>query len=1358
MNKQVKYTFGGTNQDFSKSKHTFKYYFEAQHIRLLATDTQSTGSVTNEKGNSKVITVPSLSINTALNNITVQQEGLDDIFITYNNVEIDEQVASGLLPISSSTQKIIGTTPTRSGIIMFTSDDLGMDCVWLIDNVLANDYTIELLYVRNLNFSINNPIQAIFNYENKKIEKVYWVDGSNQIRFLNLRHSIVNEDIEELIDIPSNTINFVGDFTLGEPYIQAIVFGGNHTAGKIQYAYNLYRINGAQTSLSPVSELLSLNKGGNLGGGVLNEIVGATPIVKVDNIDTEFTHIKLYSVKYTSFGEIPQVSLIEDREIGENNSLTYFDDGRIIEELTLEKFLFLGSDPIVPKHIESKDSRLFSANVKENNFDVDLDCRAYGFRESTSSSYILEDLELISGSLGIPDSTPMVGGNFLPVDNTYNIPKKHDSVNPNYDAYRYQYNSSIQGGTGKYIQYNIEPQSLDGEDRKGTFFKGEEIYRIGIQFYNKLGQVSFPKWIADFKSSKVIFPPFSSLLNTITVELTSEFYVWLNDSSNFETENDKPIGYNIIRADRTLLDKTVLYQGAISPMMFQVKGQEAEDYEQFNSTAGREAYQDVEIKIPSWAWRNFTSTMPLQPELANSPFASHPSKILAANHLAWLTQTEIHKVQDHNNKISQTFLHTAMMQFHSPDIVFNFGSVKAGLQLKVNGVALKAKEVIRSKEVFVATGGEKTGGKFEFYPDRHFVENNEMQGTFDTPSSQTSPRYIGPGSDAADTTDHYQMFRSYATFINNIKDPVNVYQIYGTPEITEKGAGTKTYFGNPKYKYQNSLTNFLSDGEDDCGGCDPISTINSDGIKSLTFVLGTGDNSTSDRKGLEDLFSDVQITPFSQSVILIADIFIQNEQVYLGNIYNGHTYEDKKRNSYIQIGSYTDINTNNVFIKHPGDTFISQYEFMRIGKTDVDLLSHTAPQFTEIISFPVETLVDLKNRSDNSLFDWDAEFQPSFDDYEQYNRVYSQNSTLISNTGEGSIFKSINEFDTRIYASKLKVAGENIDSWSDLLINETQDLDGKYGPINGLISYKDNLFTFQDEAIAKLSINPRVQVQGGDGIAVELGTGGIFYDYNYITTTSGSINKWGITPTNKGIYYYDAYNKAIGRIPDHTSIFLTDIKGLHTYFTNNYDYDLLKIDNPYLRSGVTFGYDNYNNDVYFTLLQGDKSFTRVYNELLEEFIDLKLYTPSSYIYKGEKLLLTDTTNNTMYEQFAGEYNTYFGIKQSSTVTLMLNPESDYDCIFDNIQYNSELYMNDIDQPDKTLTHLQAYNEYQDSGRIALVLGRNKNLRRKFRTWKADIPRDGRNRIRNPWIFLKLELDNQINSKLVLHDIIVSYTI
>tara|TARA_R110000772_G_scaffold54130_1_gene123505 strand:+ start:10848 stop:14918 length:4071 start_codon:yes stop_codon:yes gene_type:complete len=1356
MNKQAKYTFGGgMTQDVTKSKHRPEYYFDADHIRILATDIQSTGSVTNEKGNELVITIPTVTINEVSTQISWGTLETAATILNYTNTEIGTQITAGLLPTSSSTQKIIGTTPTRDGIIIFTSDDLGMDCIWEVDNLLGGNYALSLLYIRNLGFSINNPIQGVFNYENAIIQKIYWVDGNNQLRFLNTRHSLANGDLEELIDIDSNTINFVGNFNLNQPTIDDVTSGGNHTSGMIQYAYNLYRLNASQTTISPLTELVPLDN--TLGGGEVNEIVGATPIVRVSDIDPEYTHIKLYAIKYTSLNQIPQVSLIVNREVGDVNEIVYFDDGAVIQDLTLEEFLFLGSNPIIPRHIATKDNILFSANITENNFDIDLDCRAYSYSVSSTDAYILNNVSSIAGSLPIPNSIPTVGGEYLQVPADFTVTEKHDAVNPNYDVYRYQKSSTTQGGTGKYINYSIDPDgSLTVQEIDDSqFFKSREIYRIGIQFYNRLGQTSFPKWVADFKA------PAGNLYgtnNTLTLGLTAEFFVWLNTSSNFSSEDEKPIGYKVIRADRGLNDRSILYQGALTSMMFQVKGSEAQNSTQFPAAA--EDFQDSNLKFPTYITRNYNDSLALGLELGG--FSGATIDLDKLNHLGWVTGSEIHYEVNSSNKISQTFQHTKMMQLHSPEVMYDFATTKEGLKIKLVGLAKRTYASVEAQETNTVTELEKNGGKFEFYPNRQFFENNTMSDCYSTPSSAIGARFIGPSGDSG-TTDIYQYYKEFHNFkyVDAVDGEVE-YPVYGKPELSVRGDGPKDYNGDGRYQYANNLQSFAADGEDDCAACDALVSMNSWGAKCLTLMTGTNGHSTNSRWGLVSMRNNATFTgepATGGDTIMIVDVTIPNENIYLGNLYGGGSFESKKRNTYIQIGDYVDLNTAvSVYIISPGDTFVNNYKLLRVGKTDTSSLDTKIPQFTDILSFPVETTIDLKNRNDLSLFGWDNTFQPAFDDYHKYNRVYSQQPTLVENTDTGFNFKEVESFDTRILASKVKIPGEDIDNWTDLLINESADLDGKYGPINGLVNFKDNLFTFQDEAIAQLAINPRVQVQGSDGLAVELGTGGIFYDYNYITTTSGSINKWGIVSTKKGIYYYDALNKAIGRVPGMTDSLLTDVKGMHTWFTNNYDYTMLKVDNPLLESGAVFGYDNYNNDVYFTLLQGDNSFTRVYNEAAETFIDKKNYLPTNYIYKGERLLLTSSTNINMYEQFKGEYNEYFGVKVPSTITLMLNPESDYECIFNNIQFKSELYINDIDQPDQTLTHITAYNEYQNSGRIQLVVGRDKNLRRKFREWKALIPRNGRQRIRNTWIFLKLELDNTNNGKMVLHDIILSYGI
>jgi len=100
MNKKVKYTFGGSNQDIAKSKHPFQFYFDGQHIRITATDGQSTGALTNEKGTELVVTLPSITIVGVTNIASVVANddsavlstvnGTVDINVLANDVYLDE--------------------------------------------------------------------------------------------------------------------------------------------------------------------------------------------------------------------------------------------------------------------------------------------------------------------------------------------------------------------------------------------------------------------------------------------------------------------------------------------------------------------------------------------------------------------------------------------------------------------------------------------------------------------------------------------------------------------------------------------------------------------------------------------------------------------------------------------------------------------------------------------------------------------------------------------------------------------------------------------------------------------------------------------------------------------------------------------------------------------------------------------------------------------------------------------------------------------------------------------------------------------------------------------------------------------
>lgn len=1338
MVNQIQYTYRGMNQDVTKSKHSFEFYYSANNIRIITTDSESSYSATNELGNNLEITIPTININTSTNEITYNSNSLN-----YINQELNEQIGTGIIQVSS--HKIIGYTISRNGIILFTTSDEGIDCIWYVKEILEGIYEIELLYVRKLGFSVNNLIQAIYNYENQNIQKIYWVDGVHQIRNLNITHNLIEDNIP-LIDIPMSSLNAVGSVSFSQPFVEEVISGGDHTSGKIQYAYNLYRLNSSQTKISPISELISLDKGENLGGGDLDEIVGATPVVKIENIDLSYTHIKIYAIKYTSLNEIPLVNLIEERELDNDNSLIIYDDGSTISSLSLEEFLFLGSDPVVPQHIESKDNRLFLANLKTKEFVIpdELDCRAYSFPINSQTTKIFDN---ISSALESNEVS-------TPVTSSFSIPYKHDAINLDLNARSYQYNSEVKGGTGKYIEYEIVQKTQDDLDLNSseyTFLKDREVYRIGIEFTNTLGQKSLPKWIADFKT------PSGNLegnYNTLKVTLKPEFYVWLN-TFDFDSDEDKPVGYNIIRADRTLNDRSIICQGILSGMM--VNSPRTNPDVPLYNTNEKVADSVIRVKRPNILVRTFQDVLPLRSN-------GHLKQMQFGNGGTSNPLTEIQ--HDFNGRKADTYQYTRMFQMYSPEVFFGNVSLNNSLKYNVIGGLQNTHNAFWGQNRSIATTQKLVEGKA--YGGLSPYSADSLSPILGNIGNLLDRGLISDvnGSDPDQRMQFSQFYRRFSRLIpaSTIQD----YNIYGSPELTTRGQSDTTYNNDPKFKYNNTLQGLLTDAEvdfDEDGVTDrAIINVNSNGSECITFVDDNGTNDDSQnphsRKSLRDLYNTSGIG--NPNVVLVSEMKIPEEEIYMGNLYGGNSYEDKKRTSYIKIGMYKNIEDSFVDIDNAGDTYVQDFNFERIVKTDTEIYNVGTAQLTEIVSATLETTIDLKNRNDISLTSWENRFQPRYDEYHNYNRVYSQQSNLIQSSDTDFTFQRIKEFDTRIQSTSLKIPNEEIDSWTNILTNEVMDLNGKYGPINGLVSFNDNIFALQDEAISAISINPRVQVQGSDGVGIELGTGGILYDFNYLTTKSGSINKWSNITSSSGFYYFDALNKSWNKYSGNGIQSLTDMYGLHSYFFNNIIYEDVKLDNPVLKTGVTSTYNPLNNEVYLTVLQGkDKSFTICFNELTNSFTSFYDYIPSFYIIKGFKMITTNPDNNELWEHFKGNYNEFYGLKYDSSIRYLVNPQQK-DNVFNNIEYKSEFYLDGVDQPKQTLTHIKANNEYLSTNETPLIL--NSNINRKFRMWRANIPRarsstgtSSLDRMRGHWIYLDLILKNNDNYKMILHDMFINYT-
>jgi len=1505
MTKEHSLGYGGMNQDTAKSKTENSTYFSALNIKLLSTTEQATFALSNSAGNELLYTIPTVtidSIKTRFSYTKMDADGTTAGIMQYQRKDGYSQVEDlyldgGTIAVSGS-QKIIGTVDTRGGAVIVTTDNNGWDCFWELTGVDNNDVKLNLIYVNNLGFNTDSPLRLIYNYENSLVEKIYFVDGKRQLSHFNMRQSIENGDLINLADTRSEIISAVSEFTFNSPKINSVIGGGGHTAGMIQYAYNLYVLNGSQTTISPLSELVPLDRGEGLGGGTINEALGRAVNIEINNIDQDFTHIKIYAIKYTSFNEIPSISLIAEREI-DGETINYYDGGSIKDSLSLEEFLFLGSAPYIPAHIESKDSRLFMFNIKEKYFNVDLDARCYG-HDTNGDSKIWENVSLgATGQGGVPVYANLTGAELVVNTSTYSVPLKHDSVNKNYEVYKYTLDGQTYGAEGKYFILKINQTTNLPEGTKTL--KDNDIYRFGIEFYNKLGQKSEPIWMTDLRAPQ---GNLTGQLSTIEFEVKPAFFTWL-DSTVFE-EDQKPVGYRLLRANRTDGDKLIATQGMINPMVANYK---STSHSNTSNHYGQEYYGNSDVsKVPSMvrvfgygdsdvdkiAMRACDDGLSLTYNPGN--FAFDPDGRIGYTRGRFYP-VEVLRSKSSDDTRSANFQFNKLMQVTSPESLFSTVDVDGSYELKVVGVAAQkylkswgAETDARTTEntveavidgnfthhnpgiedfvvdevvgnagslwdfgflgpsnsdsnntrnqvlrdftagftysslttvgiqqlwrIAITGGPATTGGNFTLTVGGNSYESAqvgrnwtkvEIAEALDSSWSnipgytcQRAQNYLwlaaveaGPQTDIVVVQNNVQgitMTHSIEMTGSNAgsDNPASTFQIYGAPETTERGANFSNYNNDAELRYGNTMQTMQMDGfnewdvvNDDGGRT--LWGVNSFGSKCITLAEGSDDSSTplDQRKSIEEIFNlSMGDNPNLKQGILIVELIKNITYAYVGSLYGGNTYEDKSSADYISVGAYKglDANDTTLIALEPGDTYVNDFKFTRLSKTEDDNSSEHYTELTEIVNFRVESSIDLSNRSDISRGDWSSKYFPDYEEFQDYNRVYSQQPTLIVNSDLGFKFKAVKQFDTKIISSKQKISGEYIDSWTDFLENETMELDGKYGSINATTNFNDEIFAWQDNSFAKININPRVQISGNDGAALELGTGGVLYDYSYLTTLAGTLNDSSIVKSTSSIYFFDINNVSIFKYSRDGVTNLTDAGGMHTYMNNYVDISSLSKANVYLGDGISCGYDMTNNDVYFTFLQSNftdpnpigatgrraetgKNFTLAYNEAIGKFTSFYSFTPSTYLTGALAMVTSGTTNSDLWiHKNTSPKGNYYTKVYPSTIDFNINPMGSKNKVYTNLSYKMEARTDGLeDLPNKTFDQVLLWNDYQQSIPTALVL--RKNIRRKDRTWNVTLPREAytRNRIRSPWARMRLLLNNSEDMNIVAHDLIVSYT-
>lgn len=419
---------------------------------------------------------------------------------------------------------VIGTCVLNKYLILFTQETntfrrpTGEVVITKTDHIyrleiIEEDLDVIEIFTGNLNFDTDYPLETLGVYENENIQKVYFIDGKNQARVINILENYNSKYQDNLPEYKSTAFDFIAELQLKEEvFIYKIIGTGEFPQGTIQYVFSYYNKHGRQSNLFTQSDLqyLAYNKGVSP-----EEKVNCSFKIYIDNVDRQFDYLRIYSIIRTSQDVIPTCKRVVDLEINSDN-IVYIDNGTTGDIIDNTELLYLGGNTICPNTFEQKDGTLFIGNYTINNNDI-------------SEETAIKIRNLLGNKL------------------------------------RFKYKATSISYKGKNDYYNYEGQ-LGESDVAG--FKYMEWYGVAIQFQNKNGRFSSPIYLG---STRNYFPP-----RIVDYNLSEEVGVDRGELNlNIDiTELVKIIDTNIWVKARLLIVnptnslKTVLCQGIISSTVF----------------------------------------------------------------------------------------------------------------------------------------------------------------------------------------------------------------------------------------------------------------------------------------------------------------------------------------------------------------------------------------------------------------------------------------------------------------------------------------------------------------------------------------------------------------------------------------------------------------------------------------------------------------------------------------------------------------------------------------------------------------------------------------------------------------------
>lgn len=594
-------------------------------------------------------------------------------------------------------------------------------------------------------------------------------------------------------------------------------------------------------------------------------------------------------------------------------------------------------------------------------------------------------------------------------------------------------------------------------------------------------------------------------------------------------------------------------------------------------------------------------------------------------------------------------------------------------------------------------------------------------------------------------------------------------------------------------KYSSSAHIVLSLGKDSNGN---IITLPENGVQQSTVTNFQNQIFSSQENG-DLIFSTEYISNLTRD---------NSAYLFVVDLVTPNLYESAKEDfiQWIPAGEFisiTDIDDINDINDLESDTTI---EVIKVSATIGDnffgiwqnLKTYaTTPQdynqIVDVTSIPLESKINLLARTDRNKQTCNINITPN--NFDIYNDVYDQQDNVFIYFSES---QTAQQYNNQVILSLTKNNGEEIDNWTTITQASVVDLDGVNGSLTKLELWNDKLLAFQEKAVNYIPFNSRVAVETNDGVPIEIANSGKVDMPVIMTNKIGCQNKWSICGTSHYLYFIDNYNQGIYRIGGEQGFQnLSDSKGFHSWMQNESSLDLW---NPKQFTNFKVCWDIINNEVLFI----KDTVCLAFNEQLDEFTAFYSYEHIPYIMmlNGDVFSFNSTyvTGNTqeilaenkthMYQWWHGKYNEFFGSLKNYYIDIIANEHPMTTKVFNTVDYTADMFNGNTHVAAGSFNYIKAIDEYQTG---EYIISNNSTsitepypLKKKFRLWSVDIPRDGdtadsigdkvennihsrADRMSNPWVKITLKRDNTKNigqlvdskdtSKFVLHNLIVNYT-